>query len=134
MRENALAARGACLLDEAPEPSAMTGLADDPGQEVPRLPPARPPADQQSRYDRMFQYIRAATTTRVLAHEMGHSVGLRHNFVSSAAPLFYRPQYWQLRTNNGKVTSRLHRRRRRRLDLRRPALLGSGHGRGAVAD
>ena len=32
---------------------------------------------------------------------MGHSVGLRHNFVSSSAPLFYRPQYWQLRTANG---------------------------------
>jgi len=62
-------------------------------------------AAQQRRYDRMLQYVRYQFHHAVLAHEMGHSIGLRHNFVSSAAPLFYRPQYWQLRTKNGKVTA-----------------------------
>ena len=32
---------------------------------------------------------------------MGHSVGMRHNFVSSSDAFNYRPQYWQLRTQNG---------------------------------
>ena len=33
-----------------------------------------------------------------------HTVGLRHNFTSSFDAYNYRPQYWQLRTNNGAVT------------------------------
>jgi hypothetical protein len=34
-------------------------------------------------------------------HEIGHSLGLRHNFTSSWDALNYAPQYWQLRTNEG---------------------------------
>src|SRR6185369_13096785 len=68
-----------------------------------KFPPAsgESAAAQQDRYQRMFQYIQRRYHYAVLAHEMGHSIGLRHNFVSSSAPLFYRPQYWQLRTSNG---------------------------------
>jgi hypothetical protein len=102
LRENALAARGACLLDEAPEPSAMTGLADILAKKFPAAA-NETPAAQQTRYDQMFQYVRRRYHYGVISHEMGHSVGLRHNFVSSSAPLFYRPQYWQLRTSNGTV-------------------------------
>src|SRR5437773_3577062 len=52
----------------------------------------------------MASYIRRRYHYAVIAHEMGHSVGLRHNFVSSYASLFFRPQYWQLRTKNGAVS------------------------------
>jgi hypothetical protein len=104
MRENALAARGACVLEAAPEPTAMTGLADILARKFP--PSADETAsDRAKRHARMFQYIRRRYHYAIIAHEMGHSVGLRHNFVSSAAPLFYRPQYWQLRTRNGQVQS-----------------------------
>ncbi|MFO0664529.1 MAG: zinc-dependent metalloprotease [Polyangiaceae bacterium] len=34
-------------------------------------------------------------------HELGHSLGLRHNFASSWDAPNYNPQYWQLRTNEG---------------------------------
>ncbi|MBL0198286.1 MAG: hypothetical protein IPQ09_29515 [Myxococcales bacterium] len=35
-------------------------------------------------------------------HEIGHSIGMRHNFSSSWDSMNYAPQYWQLRTNEGK--------------------------------
>jgi hypothetical protein len=38
-------------------------------------------------------------------HEIGHSLGLRHNFSSSWDAMNYPPQYWQLRTNEGKATT-----------------------------
>jgi hypothetical protein len=104
MRENSLAARGACILDEAPEPSSLSGLAEILGRKFPRAE-QETPADTAARNSRMFDYIRRRYHYAVLAHEMGHSVGLRHNFVSSSAALFYRPQYWQLRTKNGRVST-----------------------------
>jgi hypothetical protein len=39
------------------------------------------------------------------AHEVGHSIGLRHNFTGSFDALNYMPQYWKLR-NDGKMASR----------------------------
>ena len=107
LRENALAARGACVVDEAPEPTAMSGLADILAAKFPKTTmngAPETPEQTRVRTDAMFNYVRNRYHYAVLAHEMGHSVGLRHNFVSSSAPLFYRPQYWQLRTKNGKVT------------------------------
>jgi hypothetical protein len=103
LRDNALAARGACLIDEAPEPTAMTGLADILKKKFPTAA-NETPAAQQGRYDQMLQYVRRRYHYAVIAHEMGHSIGMRHDFVSSSAPLFYRPQYWQLRTRNGQET------------------------------
>jgi hypothetical protein len=104
MRDNALAARGACLLDEAPEPSGLTGLADILAKKFPPAPGETPSA-RQDRTRRMFHYVQRRFHYAVISHEMGHSIGLRHNFVSSSAALFYRPQYWQLRTRNGQVTA-----------------------------
>ncbi|MBN8611556.1 MAG: zinc-dependent metalloprotease [Deltaproteobacteria bacterium] len=37
----------------------------------------------------------------VTAHEVGHTVGLRHNFSGSYDALNYRPRYWELRTADG---------------------------------
>src|SRR5262249_4573632 len=78
LRDTARAARGACLIAEAPEPSSMTGLATILAK---KSPPAEgeTPAGQQARYGRMFDYIRRRYHYAVLAHEMGHSIGLRHN-------------------------------------------------------
>jgi hypothetical protein len=48
----------------------------------------------------MKDYLRRRAQYAVVAHEMGHSIGLRHNFVSSSDAWNFRPQYWQLRTND----------------------------------
>ena len=49
----------------------------------------------------MHQWIREQFHTSVIAHEMGHSMGLRHNFTGSFDALNYHTEYWQLRTRNG---------------------------------
>lgn len=41
----------------------------------------------------------------VTSHEVGHTVGLRHNFSGSYDSINYRPTYWQLR-NDGNMQSR----------------------------
>ncbi|WP_437903229.1 zinc-dependent metalloprotease [Sorangium sp. So ce327] len=102
MHDNALAERGACILHEAPEATAMTGLAEALREKFP-VGNEETADEKRGRYERMFKYLQRRYHYAVIAHEMGHSIGLRHNFVSSYASLFFRPQYWQLRTKNGKV-------------------------------
>ncbi len=56
---------------------------------------------EQARAELMRNYMAQRAQYAVVVHEMGHSIGERHNFVSSADAFNYRPQYWQLRTNDG---------------------------------
>lgn len=42
----------------------------------------------------------------VTAHEVGHTVGLRHNFSGSYDALNYRPRYWDLRAADGTMRPR----------------------------
>lgn len=102
--DEALADRGACIVHEAPEATGMTGLADAMARKFPRVD-GETASEANDRYERMFKYVRRRYQYAVIAHEMGHSIGLRHNFVSSYAALHYRPQYWQLRTKNGAVST-----------------------------
>ena len=108
MKEVALAERGACIM-EAPAPNSMTGLADILEEKFGAFEPGagedRKTA-QLERAEKMRKYVAQRAQFAVIGHEMGHSMGLRHNFISSADPWGYRPQYWQLRTKNGKVTER----------------------------
>ena len=67
--------------------------------------PAATKTEQAAHADRARRFIAyRAHFMAVISHEMGHSVGLRHNFVSSADAWNYRPQYWQLRTEDGNGT------------------------------
>src|SRR5262249_21547925 len=96
--------RGYCMLAEAPEMSSLTGIADAMKRKFPKGA-SESAVDTENRYNRMLSYLRRRYHYAVIAHEMGHSVGLRHNFVSTYAALHFRPQYWQLRTANGTQTT-----------------------------
>jgi hypothetical protein len=104
--ENAIAQRGGCiarLQDVAP--LGYTALANELQNKFGKFNAKDAPDVQQARADKIQDYLRRRAHYSVIAHEMGHSFGLRHNFVSSSDPWNYRPQYWALRTNAKKVTT-----------------------------
>lgn len=107
-KENALAARGACMMQEAPAPNSMVGLANVLTQKFGAWQDIPEGNEREALYERMQTYLAQRAQYAVIIHEMGHSVGLRHNFVSSSNAWGYRPQYWQLRTKNGNVTAECH--------------------------
>ncbi len=49
--------------------------------------------------------LRVESFKGVILHEMGHALGMMHEFSSSWDAMNYNPQYWQLRTNEGKATA-----------------------------
>jgi hypothetical protein len=104
--DSALAARGACIMPfEATAPLAYVAFGDVLQQKFGKFNPSDSADVQQARADKMKDYIRRRYQYAVIAHEMGHSFGLRHNFVSSSDAWNFRPQYWQLRTNDKKYSS-----------------------------
>ncbi len=105
MHEEALGKRGACVRHEAPAPVGMVGLGKVLEAKFGAFDPNQSEPEQQERAEKMRDYLAQRAHYSVIAHEMGHSIGMRHNFVSSADAWGYRPQYWQLRTKNGSVTA-----------------------------
>lgn len=100
-RELRLAERGACIRSEAPVAESLSGLGDLLEEKFGAFSRADERSVQDARAERMRKYLAHRAHTSVILHEMGHSIGLRHNFISSADAWGYRPQYWQLRTRNG---------------------------------
>ncbi len=101
-RNTTMAHWGSCQVGE-PEPDSLVGLARLAVAQYP-LPKTNDPEYAyrlQARQSALHQWIREQFHTAVIAHEMGHSMGLRHNFTGSFDPLNYHTQYWQLRSRNG---------------------------------
>ena len=105
-KELSLAARGACIMNyEATAPLGYVALGDILQQKFGQFSPKDSANVQAERADRMKDYLRRRAQYAVVAHEMGHSIALRHNFVSSSDAWNFRPQYWQLRTNDKKLST-----------------------------
>ena len=100
-RQVRLSALGECM-EEAPEPSSMAAWASIMNAKFPLTDTST--AGIAARNAKWHDFIRRHLTVGVLEHELGHSMGLRHQFTSSFDALNYRPQYWQLRTQNGTQT------------------------------
>ncbi|HWW86160.1 MAG TPA: hypothetical protein VNZ26_21335, partial [Vicinamibacterales bacterium] len=99
----ALVAKNMCIVDDVPEPDSLVGLARQALQLFP-LPDASRADYASAVYSRnqaLHQWLREQFHLSVIAHEMGHSMGLRHNFTGSWDALNYHTEYWQLRTRNG---------------------------------
>jgi hypothetical protein len=95
-----LAARGTCIMPfEATAPIGYVALGDVLQAKFGKFNPNDTPAAQAERADKMKDYVRRRAQYAVIAHEMGHSFALRHNFVSSSDAWNFRWQYWALRTN-----------------------------------
>ncbi len=60
--------------------------------------------DPVERGKRIFDDLWKEAVKGIGLHEVGHSLGLRHNFASSYDAPNYNPQYWQLRTAEGSAT------------------------------
>lgn len=104
--EGSLAARGACVMNyEALAPLGYAALAEELQNKFGRFNPSEGPGVQLERADKMKNWLARRAHYSVIAHEMGHSFALRHNFVSSSDSWNYRPQYWALRTNAKTVTA-----------------------------
>ncbi|CAN5286438.1 hypothetical protein BH09MYX1_BH09MYX1_33700 [soil metagenome] len=93
------AANHGCRL-EASEPDNLLGLAKVAAKLFPAVD-GKDPQAVNARRDQVYLWARQQYSNGVFAHEMGHTMGLRHNFAASFDSLNYRPQYWQLRTRNG---------------------------------
>ena len=105
-KEMSLAARGACIMNfEATAPLGYVALGDILQDKFGKFNPQDPANVQAERADKMKDYLRRRAQYAVIAHEMGHSIALRHNFVSSSDAWNFRPQYWQLRTNDKKLSA-----------------------------
>ncbi len=97
------ARRHACRYD-AVEPDNLLGLARRVKKLFPPPDPKNKAAVNEHR-KKVVDWARAELNRGVMAHELGHSMGLRHNFGASFDSLNYEPEYWQLRTGDGNVTA-----------------------------
>lgn len=57
--------------------------------------------DPKTRGEKIYNDLLREALKGISFHEIGHSLGMRHNFASSWDSQNYQPQYWQLRTNEG---------------------------------
>ncbi|MEZ4225416.1 MAG: zinc-dependent metalloprotease [Polyangiaceae bacterium] len=95
--------RHACRY-EAAEPDHLIGMARAAAKLFPKPDPADKAAVAEHR-KAVELWARQEYSRGVMSHEIGHSVGLRHNFAASFDALNYAAEYWQLRTKDGTVTT-----------------------------
>ncbi len=59
----------------------------------------------KERGDLIYRELFHGMATGIAIHEVGHTLGMRHNFESSYDAPNFMPQYWQLRTDEGNTNA-----------------------------
>lgn len=62
--------------------------------------------DPKARGAAIYEELLREAVKGIGFHEIGHSIGMRHNFASSWDAMNFSPQYWQLRTAEGSATGK----------------------------
>ena len=96
-----LANKGVCFQD--PETEAGVGSVYEP-QLAPYFKNLYGGLSVKDRGDAIYNDLAKEAVKGIAFHEIGHSLGMRHNFSSSWDSINFQPQYWQLRTNEGQST------------------------------
>ncbi|MDB4941542.1 MAG: hypothetical protein JWP97_1076 [Labilithrix sp.] len=96
-----LANKGICFQD--PETEAGAGSIYQPSL-APYFKKLYGNLGVKERGDAIYNDLAKEAVKGIAFHEIGHSLGMRHNFASSWDAINFQPQYWQLRTNEGKST------------------------------
>ncbi len=71
--------------------------------QYPDLAKASDQALSAKRADLIYNHLIVESYKGIALHEVGHALGMLHNFASSYDATNFNPQYWQLRTNEGKA-------------------------------
>jgi hypothetical protein len=95
-----LHARGACFLENEAPATYSVHLASLKGYFLKKYGGL----SKEERGKAIYADLWKEAVKGIGLHEIGHSLGMFHNFASSWDAVNYTPQYWQLRTNNGKST------------------------------
>lgn len=96
----ALGQRGVCYLDK------LTSIGTPEIRGLGQFYRAKyPDLDGAQFADKVYEDLWVEVYKGIQLHEIGHSLGLLHNFTSSWDSPNYDPQYWQLRTHEGTSTA-----------------------------
>jgi hypothetical protein len=93
------ARRHSCRIEDT-EPDNLLGLAKEAAKQFP-TPDPKDAVGVNDWKQAVWKWARQQYHIGVIAHEMGHAMGLRHNFAATFDALSYHTPYWQLRTHNG---------------------------------
>lgn len=84
-----------CYLDASLVDDSVVGLAKEMAK---KYASKGSPAEVETDQKKMWQELREHILRGVLEHEVGHTVGLRHNFEGSSDALNFHDQYWDLKS------------------------------------
>lgn len=86
-----------CYLDASMVDDSVVGLAREMAKKYPGV---GSPSEQEKANHEIWNEMRRHILRGVLEHEVGHTIGLRHNFEGSSDALNFHDEFWQMKQEN----------------------------------